>query len=167
MSTITETPGLLPPTAVDCTRCAHQFLSRAQRHVVIRCPRCGHPVRVKRPGNAPAAAQADEGDDGIAYVYDAAGQLVPGSWNQDGRLLPAQTAPQPATAPPAAHPPARMTWTRALSELGWRIAPLDGGCEITGGGQFCGEYATRHITGGWVCERHYLRLVAVIIGKPL
>lgn len=41
----------LPPVAVSCTGggCGHQFLSRAERFTVVRCPRCKHPVRVKRP----------------------------------------------------------------------------------------------------------------------
>jgi DNA-directed RNA polymerase subunit RPC12/RpoP len=155
---------LLPPIAVDCTRCAHQFLSRAQRHAVVRCPRCKHPVRVKRPGTA---GQAGDGDDGVAYVYDSAGQLVPGSWSEDGRLLPARATPQLLPGPQAAHSPAAMTWAGALEALGWRLTPLGGGCEITISGAPCGEYATRHITGGWACDQHYFQLVARIIGKQL
>jgi hypothetical protein len=41
----------LPPVAVSCTgqECGHQFLSRAARHAVVRCPRCKRNLRVKRP----------------------------------------------------------------------------------------------------------------------
>ena len=46
----------LPPFAVDCGRCYHQFLTRAGHHVTIRCPRCKVGIRVKRPALAPAAA---------------------------------------------------------------------------------------------------------------
>jgi DNA-directed RNA polymerase subunit RPC12/RpoP len=43
--------GELPPVTVSCTanECGHQFLSRAARHAVVRCPRCGRGIRVKRP----------------------------------------------------------------------------------------------------------------------
>lgn len=68
----TREPGELPPVTVSCTasECGHQFLSRAERHAVVRCPRCKRPVRVKRPrppgwrrkpaARAPRAAPAPE-----------------------------------------------------------------------------------------------------------
>jgi hypothetical protein len=43
----------LPPLAVDCGRCDHQFLTRAGHHVTIRCPRCKLGIRVKRPAATP------------------------------------------------------------------------------------------------------------------
>jgi hypothetical protein len=47
----TQHRGELPPVTVSCTadECGHQFLSRAARHMVVRCPRCARPIRVKRP----------------------------------------------------------------------------------------------------------------------
>jgi hypothetical protein len=41
----------LPPVTLSCTdeACGHQFLTRAARHTVLRCPQCRRAVRVKRP----------------------------------------------------------------------------------------------------------------------
>ena len=52
---MTRSPAL-PPLAIDCGRCDHQFLTRAAHHVTIRCPRCKLGIRVKR--TAPAALAA-------------------------------------------------------------------------------------------------------------
>jgi len=50
--------GKLPAVQVECPECWHRWESRAQRHARIRCPRCGHSVRVKREisGQLPAVA---------------------------------------------------------------------------------------------------------------
>ena len=129
----------------------------------------GEQLRHRAPAAIEAPGQDDDGqevDDGGTYIYDEAGRLVPAEWTEDGRLVPARpqttgtARPADGHASPGQQP---VTWAGALAHLGWRLDPSAEGCEITGGGSPCGAAVTRHISGGWVCGRHYDRLAAVII----
>lgn len=179
-----EAAPQLPPVAVACTRCDHQFLSRARRHTPVHCPRCGHSVRVKRHGTAAGVQAADDGP-GPAPASPAAASPAPA-----GPMLAAATAlprglhrPLPVAAvaverlaPPAAARPGpvpaaaaarEMTTAGALAALGWRISPRAGGCQIISGGRQCRSEAEYPIAGpdgreSWICGQHNRRLCKVI-----
>lgn len=98
----------------------------------------------------------DDDDDGVPYCYDTAGRIVPAMWNGSA-WVPA--APRLAPAAPPARP---LTWLGALEALGWRLAPVSDGCQVSDHGRPCGADAGRFVTGGRVCCRHYDQLAKVI-----
>lgn len=44
------TRDTLPPLPVTCGACRREWTTPAKHHSTIRCPACGHPHRVRRPG---------------------------------------------------------------------------------------------------------------------
>ena len=167
----------LPPVTVDCTACGSQFLSRARRHARVRCPHCGHSVRVKRlPGDAQAAVPAAAPTQPRQPTQPPP-MLLPAPSRPPALPMP----PRPLGARPAARPgaPARppeppppagpgrpdLTWADALAGLGWRLWPGTSTCQVQEGYLACLQRQARHITGGWVCGRHYAELAAYITGS--
>lgn len=89
--------------------------------------------------------------------------------DQDGDPGPAAPVARLAItagpAAPAAGQRHAATWGGALTLLGWRLAPVIGGCQILAGGSLCGAETRHRITGGWICGRHHEQLAAVITGR--
>jgi hypothetical protein len=116
------------------------------------------PVGAVGGGNVIGDQADDEGDE--TYIRDELGRLVPAEWTEDGRLVP--IASLAAVKAPAAPPTPEITWEGALAALGWRLAPVTGGCQIRTPDRVCGAEITRRITGGWVCGQHYFALCSAI-----
>jgi len=179
MTAVTETSERLAPVAVDCSWCRSQFLSRARHHTVVRCPRCKHAVRVKRPDrlgarparpraavlptvsvtvpDPPISADDEEDDDGETYVYDKSGRLVLAEWTADGRLVPAG---RPATPV--------IDYRAELAARNWKLRHHGAlTCYViamTPHGwhwvppEECPARAEHEIPGGAICSRHYQAL---------
>jgi DNA-directed RNA polymerase subunit RPC12/RpoP len=179
----------LPPVTVDCASCGNQWISRARRHTPVHCPRCGHSVRVKRPGTAAGVQAADDGP-GPAPASPAPASPPAASPRPAGAtalpralhrpLLVPGVAVERLAAPAAARPgpvpaaaPGRETTTAgALAALGWRISPRAGGCQIISGGRQCRGEAEYPIAGpddreSWICGQHNRRLCKVIRAASL
>jgi hypothetical protein len=156
MTAVAEAPERLPPVTVDCTACECQFVSRARRHQRVRCPRCGHSVRVKR---ADIPVDGERGGQAPGAVPDASAPRwapAPGTGRLDALAwLRPSAASAPAaivaaprgdrTAPAAAQP--GMTWAAALAALGWRLAPVSGKCQVKERALVCDQESSRRITG--------------------
>lgn len=179
MTAITGAPTRLGPVTVDCTRCGHQWPSRARRHVVIRCPDCGHGVRVKRdsagpssrgtshhqaPGRRaaaaeppPAAASEEDDDEGPTYIYDEHHRLVLAEWTEDGYLVAAQP---------------RMNHAAELAARGYVIGQDTpaGTCPIASTQGInpgrCAGGAFREFGPHRVCERHHRALTTPLPPRP-
>jgi hypothetical protein len=115
------------------------------------------PIEDEPRMQAAAAAVADDedlaDDDGETYVYDERGQLVPGEWTPDGRLVPAQLSPERKAA--------------ELAARGYRENPAApvGGCHITETApvvQDCPLVAEADFAGLRVCGPHHHALTARI-----
>jgi hypothetical protein len=140
MTAVTETPERLAPVAVDCTFCLTQFLSRARDRMPVHCPRCGHSVRVKRPGGPtgpetwpqPTAEGDQDDDDGDTYIRDEHGRLVPAEWTADGDLIPATHTRQTPRPAPAAFRSGPANPAGELAARHYRVNPdtAHGGCQI-------------------------------------
>ena len=154
----------LPLVTVTCTSCEHQFLSRARRHSVVRCPRCKHGVRVKRPlpaaGSPPPAASTAPPAPAPARAVSLLRPVLVPHGSMTGR--PAAPAAQPRPAPAAASRLPGMTWAEALAALGWQLHRDSDRCQIRERRLACPDQPSHVLTIGRVCDRHYDGLVATI-----
>ena len=135
----------------------------------VHCPRCGHSVRVKRPGwtppdepapvaslPAPVADDAPAEDDDETYIYDQAGRLVLAEWTADGYLVPAVRTPSVDHAAELAarsyqlnpRVPAGCCQIIEMIPHGWDYLPP----------QHCPAAGDRVYGGARICGQHYLAL---------
>jgi hypothetical protein len=180
MTAATVVTAPLNPVTVDCGGCGSQFLSRARRHVTVRCPRCGHGCRVLRAAPAVVGRVADDGgpsDDGDVPAVPSLATLLarmlagPRSWQ-----APARANPVPARGSHTARPAPRALRPGAeLAARNWRFGPAAPGCcEITevnphgwpGSGPWpCAAPARGTFGGGRVCDLHHAALTAPLVTR--
>ncbi|MGO8882540.1 MAG: hypothetical protein ACLQI7_02325 [Streptosporangiaceae bacterium] len=126
MTAATET-AQLPPVMVSCTRCGNQFMSRARRHVTVRCPGCGTANRVKRDQPAsPAGWPPAEPERAVE---------PPGNAGQQLALAAFRAAAVAAVEPVQLAAPLPAVWVqRELDARDYGLAlgldPREGRCQI-------------------------------------
>ncbi len=176
--TATTEMAQLPPVTVNCTRCGNQFMSRARRHVTVRCPGCGTANRVKRDQPAsPAGWPPAEPERAVEPPGNAGQQLALAAFRSAAAAAvePGQLAPAP---PPAAGFVLQAELDARDYGLDLGVDPREGRCQIircrgVTGAQLaepepCPGAGSRNIAADYrgrpirICDRHDQALRAPI-----